>query len=90
MALLALPVAPVRGVIWVAEKLNGATERELHDPGVLRAQPAVLNGELEDGDTSLEELKREDERLLARLDAAAVGPRAERSKVTHSWMTQPR
>ncbi|MFE5028738.1 gas vesicle protein GvpG [Streptomyces sp. NPDC056656] len=35
--ILTLPIAPVRGVIWVAEKLDDAAERELHDPGVLRA-----------------------------------------------------
>ncbi|GDY62153.1 hypothetical protein SAV14893_015460 [Streptomyces avermitilis] len=71
--LLTFPVAPVRGVIWVAEKLNEAAERELHDPGVLRAQLAVLNQELEDGDISLEEFEREEERLLDRLHAAQVG-----------------
>ncbi|MET8137303.1 MULTISPECIES: gas vesicle protein GvpG [unclassified Streptomyces] len=68
--LLTLPIAPVRGVIWVAEKLNDAAERELHDPGVLRAQLALLNRELEDGDISLEEFEREEERLLDRLHAA--------------------
>ncbi|MCX5008744.1 MULTISPECIES: gas vesicle protein GvpG [unclassified Streptomyces] len=68
--LLTLPIAPVRGVVWVAEKLNDAAERELHDPGVLRAQLAVLNRELEEGDISLEEFEREEERLLDRLHAA--------------------
>ncbi|MGW7045827.1 gas vesicle protein GvpG [Streptomyces avermitilis] len=71
--LLTFPIAPVRGVIWVAEKLNEAAERELHDPGVLRAQLAVLNQEFEDGDISLEEFEREEERLLDRLHAAQVG-----------------
>ncbi|MFF3419711.1 gas vesicle protein GvpG, partial [Streptomyces sp. NPDC002698] len=68
--LLTLPIAPVRGVVWVAEKLNDAAERELRDPGVLRAQLALLNRELEDGDISLEEFEREEERLLDRLHAA--------------------
>ncbi|WP_328557728.1 MULTISPECIES: gas vesicle protein GvpG [unclassified Streptomyces] len=68
--LLTLPIAPVRGVVWVAEKLNDAAERELHDPGVLRAQLALLNRELDDGDISLEEFEREEERLLDRLHAA--------------------
>lgn len=68
--LLTLPIAPVRGVVWVAEKLHDAAERELHDPGVLRTQLAVLNQELEDGDISLEEFEREEERLLDRLHAA--------------------
>ncbi|GAA3482010.1 hypothetical protein GCM10018966_065420 [Streptomyces yanii] len=34
--LLTLPVAPVRGVIWMAE-LSVAAEHQVHDPGVLRA-----------------------------------------------------
>ncbi|MFJ4501013.1 gas vesicle protein GvpG [Streptomyces sp. NPDC088864] len=68
--LLTLPVAPVRGVVWVAEKLNEAAERELSDPRVLRAQLAVLNQELEAGDIMLEEFEREEDRLLDRLHAA--------------------
>lgn len=72
--LLTLPLAPVRGVVWVAEKLNDAAERELHDPAVLRTQLAVLNQELEAGDISLEEFEREEERLLDRLHAAQVRP----------------
>ncbi|MFG2669317.1 gas vesicle protein GvpG [Streptomyces sp. DT20] len=72
--LLTLPIAPVRGVVWVAEKLNDTAERELHDPAVLRTQLAVLNQELESGDISLEEFEREEERLLDRLHAVRVGP----------------
>ncbi|MGQ4485535.1 gas vesicle protein GvpG [Streptomyces sp. 372A] len=67
--LLTLPIAPVRGVVWVAEKLNDAAERELRDPRVLRTQLAVLNQELEDGDITIEEFEREEERLLDRLHA---------------------
>ena len=70
--LLTLPIAPVRGVVWVAEKLQDAAERELHDPAVLRAQLTALNQELEDGFINLEEFEREEERLLDRLHAAEV------------------
>ncbi|MEU3145020.1 MULTISPECIES: gas vesicle protein GvpG [unclassified Streptomyces] len=83
--LLTLPIAPVRGVVWVAEKLHDAAERELHDPAVLRTQLAVLNQELEAGDITLEEFEREEERLLDRLHAVRVGRPGEersRSKVT--------
>jgi hypothetical protein len=68
--LLTLPIAPVRGVVWVTEKLHDAAERELYDPGVIRAQLALLNQELEDGDIGLEEFEREEERLLDRLHTA--------------------
>lgn len=72
--LLTLPIAPVRGVVWVAGKLQDAAERELHDPSVLRAQLTVLNQELEDGFISLEEFEREEDRLLERLHAAEASP----------------
>ncbi|MEU8503765.1 gas vesicle protein GvpG [Streptomyces brevispora] len=72
--LLTFPIAPVRGVVWVAEKLNDAADRELHDPAVLRSQLALLNQEFEIGDITLEEFERQEERLLDRLHAARVGP----------------
>lgn len=72
--LLTLPLAPVRGVIWVAEKVNDAAERELHDPGVIRAQLAALNHELEDGTISQAEFEREEDELLERLFAARIRP----------------
>ncbi|MFF9686974.1 gas vesicle protein GvpG [Streptomyces sp. NPDC014623] len=72
--LLLLPLAPVRGVIWVAEKVNETADRELHDPGVIRAQLAALNQELEDGNVSLKEFEREEEKLLDRLYAVRVRP----------------
>ncbi|MFI2780377.1 gas vesicle protein GvpG [Streptomyces sp. ALB3] len=72
--LLLLPLAPVRGVIWVADKVHDAADRELHDPGVIRAQLAALNQELEDGNVGLEEFEREEEELLDRLYAGRVRP----------------
>ncbi|MEU0300742.1 gas vesicle protein GvpG [Streptomyces sp. NPDC006175] len=72
--LILLPLAPVRGVIWVAEKVNEAADRELHDPGVIRAQLAALNQELEDGNVGLEEFEREEAELLDRLYAGQARP----------------
>lgn len=77
--LLTLPIAPVRGVVWVAEKLNETAERELHDPHVLRTQLAALNQELEAGDITPEEFEREEERLLDRLHAVRAS-RAHRDR----------
>ncbi|MFD7781197.1 gas vesicle protein GvpG [Streptomyces sp. NPDC059753] len=64
------PMARVCGLGWVAENPNIPAEGELHDPGVLRAQPAVPNQDLGDRDISLEEFEREEERLLDRLHSA--------------------
>ncbi|RII17918.1 Gas vesicle protein G [Streptomyces sp. YIM 130001] len=72
---LLLPLAPVRGVAWIAERLQDAAERELYDPGVIRAQLAALNRELDEGHLDLEEFEAEEERLLDRLHAARTGPK---------------
>ncbi|MET9494837.1 gas vesicle protein GvpG [Streptomyces sp. NPDC006552] len=72
--LLLLPLAPARGVVWIAERLQDAAERELYDPGVVRAQLAALNRDLDEGLISLAEFEPEEERLLDRLYAAQTGP----------------
>ncbi|MFI7286871.1 gas vesicle protein GvpG [Streptomyces anulatus] len=71
--LLMLPLAPARGVVWVAERLQDAAERELYDPGVIRAQLAALNHELDEGHIALEEYEAQEERLLDRLYAVQTG-----------------
>ncbi|WP_329025896.1 gas vesicle protein GvpG [Streptomyces sp. NBC_00690] len=75
--ILLLPLAPVRGVVWVAERFQDAAERELNDPAVLRAQLCELNRELDDGCISWEEFEAEEDRLLDRLHGCAeqAGPR---------------
>jgi hypothetical protein len=36
--LLSLPLAPVRGVVWVAEQMKQHAEQEHYDPAVIRRQ----------------------------------------------------
>ncbi|MYU25264.1 gas vesicle protein GvpG [Streptomyces sp. SID8352] len=67
---LLLPLAPVRGVVWVAGKVHECADRELHDPRVIRAQLIALNREFEAGDISGAEFERAEEKLLDRLHAA--------------------
>lgn len=71
---LLLPLAPVRGVVWVAERLQDAAERELYDPGVIRAQLGALNRDLDEGHIDLAEFEVEEERLLDRLYAPQISP----------------
>ncbi|MEU5400229.1 gas vesicle protein GvpG [Streptomyces sp. NPDC005963] len=75
--ILLLPLAPVHGVVWIAERLQDAAEHELHDPAVIRAQLSELNRELDEGCISWEEFEAEEERLLDRLHGCAepVGSR---------------
>jgi hypothetical protein len=74
---LLLPLAPVRGVGWVAERLLDAADRELCDPAVLRARLAALNNAYEGGEMDEDEFEREEERLLDLLEhqTPAVVPR---------------
>lgn len=91
--LLTLPLAPVRGVVWVADKLKDAAENEIHDPAVLRAQLSALNQELEDGHISLEEFERQEEMLLDRLYASTPSPSpplAEQRECDSTWTNRPR
>lgn len=36
--LLTLPLAPIRGTVWVAEQVRDEAEREYYDPAVIRRQ----------------------------------------------------
>ncbi|MFB8441388.1 gas vesicle protein GvpG [Streptomyces niveus] len=71
---LLLPLAPVRGVVWVSDRLVDAAEAELYDPAVVRVQLAELNRSLDDGEIDLARFEREEERLLDILDRKSPLP----------------
>ncbi|MEV8331923.1 gas vesicle protein GvpG [Streptomyces niveus] len=71
---LLLPLAPVRGVVWVSDRLIDAAEAELYDPAVVRVQLAELNRSLDDGEIDLARFEREEERLLDILDRKSPLP----------------
>ncbi|GAA2450345.1 gas vesicle protein GvpG [Streptomyces macrosporus] len=66
--ILLLPLAPVRGVVWLADRVADVAERELCDPAALRLRLAELNEALEAGEIDEEEFEREEERLLDLLE----------------------
>ncbi|MER6746532.1 gas vesicle protein GvpG [Streptomyces fungicidicus] len=68
-ALLTAPLAPVRGVVWVADQLAEAADREVNDPVAVRARLTALNRALEDGEIDLVRFEREEDRLLDLLEA---------------------
>ncbi|MER5968316.1 gas vesicle protein GvpG [Streptomyces sp. NPDC002055] len=74
--LLLLPLAPVRGVLWVTEQMAEAADQELRDPGVVRARLVALNEALEAGEIGVEEFEREEEKLLDLLEQRQAAPRA--------------
>ncbi len=65
--LLMLPLAPVRGVVWVAEKIEDQVDRQMNDPTVIRAQIDELDAAHERGEISDEERDEQQDVLLARL-----------------------
>jgi hypothetical protein len=63
-------LAPLKGVIWVAEKVKEIAEQELYDEGRIkeRLMELQLQFELYD-EISEEEYRKQEKELLARLDA---------------------
>jgi hypothetical protein len=66
--LLTLPLAPVRGTIWIAEQLAMQAERELGDETSLRRMLAEAEREFERGALSVEEYESIEDELLERLE----------------------
>jgi Gas vesicle protein G len=80
--LLTLPLAPVRGVTWVAQQLADEAERQLYDEDRIRGELLQLELEAEDGLISEEERARREDELLERL---AVAQDRRRQLETNAW-----
>lgn len=74
--LLTLPLAPVRGVVWVGDVLAREAYRQWTDPAVVRAELERTHERWLNGDLSDEERDEIEDGLLQRLIAA-------RPEVTH-------
>lgn len=68
--ILLLPLAPVRGTIWVAEKLAEQAARELDDEVVVRRLLAEAELDLERGELTVDEFEQIEDELLERLELA--------------------
>jgi gas vesicle protein GvpG len=67
--LITLPLAPVRGTIWLAERLIEEAERELNDPAAIEQQLLEAEARYERGEISEDELEEIEDELLRRLTA---------------------
>ena len=65
--LLTLPLAPVRGTVWIAERLLEEAERELNDPASIEQQLLDAEAKHERGEITDEELEQIEDELLRRL-----------------------
>jgi hypothetical protein len=65
--LLGLPLAPVRGVIWLAEQVLEQAEEQFYDPARIRAQLEQVDEARRSGELSEEECVEIENELLQRL-----------------------
>lgn len=68
--LLTLPLAPVRGTVWLAERIQEQAEQELYDEEAIRAQLMEIDAAREAGEIDEEEATQAEDALLERLIAA--------------------
>jgi hypothetical protein len=67
MGLLTLPLAPLRGTVWLAEQLADQAARELDEERSIRRQLVDVERRHALGELTLEEMERMEEELLERL-----------------------
>jgi hypothetical protein len=66
--LLTLPLAPVRGVAWVAEQVADQAEQELYDEGKIMRELAAVELAHETGEIDDDQLNAHVDALLERLE----------------------
>lgn len=74
-SILGLPLAPVRGTIWVAEKVQEEAERQYYDPGLIRRKLEEVADAKEAGTISEEDAAKLEKELVGRLIEANRRPR---------------
>ncbi|MFD8818858.1 gas vesicle protein GvpG [Streptomyces sp. NPDC059627] len=66
--LVTLPLAPVRGVVWVVERVREEAENRYYDPAPVQRELAELERLLVAGDIDEETFDRREDELLDRLE----------------------
>ncbi|MEU9384614.1 gas vesicle protein GvpG [Streptomyces sp. NPDC048279] len=70
--LLTLPLAPVRGVGWVVDRVVEAAEREYYDPEPVERELAALERDLLEGRIDQADFDEREDLLLDRLEEIAA------------------
>ncbi|MET0524840.1 MAG: gas vesicle protein GvpG [Nocardioides sp.] len=68
------PVAPVRGVAWIADQVLDEAERQWADPAAVERALADVDEKRRSGELSEEEAEELEEELVARLIHDQGGP----------------
>jgi len=76
--IVTLPLAPVRGVISLAELIQRQVEEELHDPASARRALEELEEARERGEISAEEEEQAQQEILDRMTGTAQPTTPER------------
>lgn len=69
-ALVTLPLAPAKGVLWIGEQVRAEAERQFYDPAAIQRALEDLDKQRESGSIGEEEAARIEEELVERLIAA--------------------
>lgn len=67
--LVTLPLAPLRGVVWLGDTLAREAHRQWTDPAVVRAELDAVDQRWSAGEISDDERDRQEDALLQRLIA---------------------
>ncbi|WP_067468749.1 gas vesicle protein GvpG [Nocardia amamiensis] len=66
-SILTLPIAPVRGVIWLGELIQDQVEQQLRDPAAIRRELELIDEAAASGQLSEEERKQAQQAVLDRM-----------------------
>ena len=72
--LLTLPLAPVRGTVWIAEQLAAEAERQVREAQSPRRRLIEAERQLELGVLTLDEYEAIEDEALARLEEEEESP----------------
>lgn len=65
--LFTLPLAPLRGVVWVAEQVYEQAQRELDDPSIVRRRLMEVQAARDAGTLTEEEASAQEAEIVQRL-----------------------
>jgi hypothetical protein len=65
--LVTLPLAPVRGTVWIAEQVQREAERQYYDPALIRRRLEDVDDARQAGRLTEDEAAELEDQLLARM-----------------------
>ncbi|EME66544.1 MULTISPECIES: gas vesicle protein GvpG [Rhodococcus] len=66
-AILTLPLAPVKGVLWLGEVIQDQVEQKMHDPATIRKELEEIDEAAAAGHLSEEEKEKAQQAVLDRM-----------------------